>query len=237
MATNLPSTIPELINWANTHSGLWMTNAAQIGLSAAQATTFKTLVGTLVTNNAAAEDARQASKDATMNLHDSVGAVRVTAAAFIGVIKAFAESTQNPAVYPLAGVSPNDPPGTLPAPVPPQQFSASINGNGSLNVKWKVAQPAGVNGVQYLVSRRLAGQSGFTLISSEGRNKSFTDNTLPFGVDSVEYIVQPKRAEVLGEMSPIFSVRFGSVGGGGGGGLSIVGAESTPSNADVKIAA
>lgn len=235
MSTNLPRTIPELINWSNTHSDLWMTNAAQIGLSAAQATAFKTLVGSLVSNNTAAESARQASKDATMNLGDSVGAVRSIAGAYINVIKAFAQSTENPAVYALAGVSPSDGPSTLPPPVPPQQFSATVNANGSLTVRWKVSQPAGLTGVQYLVSRRLAGQTAFTIVSSEGANKSFTDQTLPFGIDRVDYIVQPKRGEVLGEMSAVYAVQFGTVGGGGGG-FTIAGT-GTSSSEGVKIAA
>ncbi len=235
MPTNLPTTIPELINWSNTHSDLWMTNAAAIGLSPAQASAFKTLVGTLVANNSAADMARQASKDATMNLGGSVAAVRTLAGAYINVIKGFAQSTENPAVYTLAGVSPNDGPSTLPPPVPPQQFSATVNADGSLTVRWKVAQPAGVTGVQYLVSRRLAGQTTFTIVSSEGANKSFTDQTLPFGVDRVDYIVQPKRGEVLGAMSAVYAVQFGSVGGGGGG-LAIAGTGTAPSEG-VKIAA
>lgn len=35
MATNMPSTIPELLNWANTHMNLWADNAASIGVAQA----------------------------------------------------------------------------------------------------------------------------------------------------------------------------------------------------------
>lgn len=234
MATNLPSTIPDLINWCSVHQDLWSTNAVAIGLSSAQATSFKALVATMVTNNGKADAARQASKNATMDLTSSVNSVRTTAGAYINLIKAFAETTHNDAVYSLAGVSADDPPSILPAPIAPATFGASINGDGSLTVKWKVTQPDGLTGVQYLVSRRMQGQTTFTMLSSEGKNKSFTDMTLPVGVDRVEYIVQPKRGEVFGDQSHIFTVQFGSVMGGG---MSIATIQSVPHDQPMKIAA
>lgn len=75
--------------------------------------------------------------------------------------------------------------------------------------------------------------------SSEGRDKSFTDTTLPVGVDKVEYIVQPKRGTVTGPQSNVFAVQFGSVpiGMGGGGSLSIVSTNTEPLKNGVKLAA
>ena len=230
MSQNLPKPIPELINWSNAHTDLWLLNATAIGLSAPQASGFKALVGAMVSANSAAEVARLASKDATMTLQNAVNAVRSTGGAYVATIKSFAETTNNPNVYVLAGVSPNDPPGTLPAPVPPQMFTAGVNPDGSLTIKWKVSQPGGVTNVVYLVSRRMNGTGTYMLISSEGSNKSFMDTTLPIGVDRVEYIVQPKRGTVLGEMSNVFSVQFGSVAGGG---MTI----TTSENGTMKMAA
>ncbi|HMN41337.1 MAG TPA: hypothetical protein PKE29_10860 [Phycisphaerales bacterium] len=215
MSQNLPRPIAELINWCGVHVDLWTDNAASIGLSGAQATNFKNLTDAMVTANTVAEAARQASKDATMSLQAAINAVRSTGAAYISTIKSYAETTGNNNVYVLAGVSPNDPPSTLPLPNAPQTFTAGVNPDGSLTIKWKVSQPEGVTSVVYMVSRRINGSGQYAIVSTEGSNKSFVDTTLPIGVDRVEYIVQPKRGTVVGPMSNVFQVQFGSVGGGG----------------------
>jgi hypothetical protein len=212
----MPTTIPELITWCNTHVDLWNLNAPQIGLAPSQASAFKAAVADMVTASADADTARQDSKDKTMALHAAMGTVRTLGAANIGIIKAYAETTHNMNVYALAGVSPNDPPSTLPAPSAPQQFTAGVNSDGSLTIKWKVSQPTGVSGVTYIVSRRVNGGDGpFTIVANEGSNKTFIDTTLPIGVDRVEYMVTPKRGMDYGVQSPVFSIQFGSVGGGG----------------------
>lgn len=236
MADNMPRTLPDLINWCSTHTSLWTANAEQVGLTDEQATAFKSLCDAMTANYAAAQAARQASKDATMNLQNAVTGVRALGGAYIAIIKGFAESSGDMDVYALAGVSPSNPPGTVPAPVPPTQFGATVNPDGSLTIKWRVSQPEGVSGVQYLVSRRVNGGNGpFTFVGAEASNKSFTDLTLPVGVDKVEYIVQPKRLGVVGEQSNVFAVQFGSVAGGGG--LSISTIASTPHAEPMKLAA
>jgi hypothetical protein len=235
MSANMPRTIPELMSWCNTHVDLWLTNAVSIGITSTQAGQFKTAVGDMTTNLSKADAARQASKDATMTAQNSIDVVRSMGSAFIGIMKSYAETTHNPNVYALAGVSPNDPPSVLPAPVAPDKFGASVNPDGSLTIKWKVSQPTGVSSVVYLVSRRVNGGDGpFMLVSSEGSNKSFTDMTLPVGVDKVEYMVQPKRGTVFGPQSNVFAVQFGSVGGGG---MSIATIQSVPHEQPMKIAA
>lgn len=79
---------------------------------------------------------------------------RALAGAYINVIKAFAEATNNENVYVLAGVSPNDAPGVVPPSNTAESFTANVNPDGSITVKWKASQPAGVTGVQYNVHRR-----------------------------------------------------------------------------------
>jgi hypothetical protein len=234
----MPTTIPDLINWCNVHEELFTNNAAEIGLSASQAADFKAAADALVTANADAQTARQASKDATMTLRSAVEAVRTLGNADINIIKAYAATTGNNDVYAKAGITPSDPPSTLPKPVAPTQFTAGVNTDGSITIRWKVSQPAGMSGVTYIVTRRINGGDGpFTIVSNEGSNKSFTDLTLPIGVDKVEYIVQPKRGMDFGPQSPIFTVQFGSVGGVGGGAMNITTTASVPHAEPMKIAA
>jgi hypothetical protein len=235
MATNMPSTIPELISWCNVHSNAWTVNAAAIGLSPAQATAFTTLCSNFSKANDTAQAARENSKFATNALKDAMNAVQVTGGAYINLIKAYAETTYNANVYNLAQVSPANPPGTVPEPVAPQQFGATVNANGSLTINWKVAQPTGTTGVQYRVYRRVNSTTNeYTLVSTEGSKKSYTDENLPYGVDMVQYIVQPVRSSVVGPMSPAFTVQFGSVMGGG---MSIARIDTTQNVEPMKIAA
>jgi hypothetical protein len=214
MPTNLPRTIPELLIWGDTHSELWQTNQPQIGLSAAQVTAFKTIVGSARSLANAADEARLASKNATEALHISLDNLRATGGAFVNLIKAYAETTNNMNVYTLAGVSPDDPAGTVPPPNTAESFTANVNPDGSLAIKWRASQPQGVTGVQYLVSRRVGAANSFTLVGTVGSIKTFIDTTLPFGVDNVQYIVQPKRGDTFGPQSQVFALQFGSVGGG-----------------------
>lgn len=235
MAQNMPVSIPDLINWCNVHQDLWTTNATSIGLSSGQAVAFKNATAALVTASSDAQNARQASKDATMILRSAVDSIRTLGNADINIIKAYATTTGDDRVYSKAGITPNDPPSTLPNPVAPTQFTAGVNTDGSITIKWKVSQPAGISAVTYIVTRRINGGDGpFVLVANEGSNKSFTDMTLPIGVDKVEYIVQPKRGMDFGPQSPIFAVQFGSVMGGG---MSIATMQSVPHEQPMKIAA
>lgn len=228
MATNLPVTLAELVAWADAHKTLWTTNQAQIGLSSAQVTAFGTLVQALDKANTDAENARIASKGATMTLNDAAAAIRSVGGSYVNIIKAFAQSTHNNTVYTLAGVSPDSPAGTVPPPNAPTNFSAQITPEGFLIVSWKASQPA--SGVQYRVTRRLNGEGDYTLLDTVGSVKKYTDKSLPFGVDRVDYIVVPVRNNDVGPAGNTFSLQFGSQGPG----LTIA---STSESGPMKMAA
>ena len=149
MADNLPRTIPALIDWCNVHGPLWAAAPTTIGLTTAQTTVLTGLISAFTKANTDAQMARDASKAATMTLKNAMDAIEATAGNYINTIKSFAETTNNPAVYTAAQISPDSPRGVVADPVAPTQFGATINSDGSLTINWKVAQPAGVNGVIY----------------------------------------------------------------------------------------
>lgn len=142
---------------------------------------------------------------------------------------------RKPNVYSLAGISPDSPRSTMPPPVPSQNFAAQINPNGSITLRFEVTQLAGVTNVNYLIYRRLNSANTFQLVGTADK-KTFTDETLPLGVDRVEYIVQPKRGSIAGEQSSVYALQFGSVNGGPGG-FAITNTATTPADASVKLAA
>lgn len=214
MGQNLPETVAEIIEWAEAHDPLFTANAVAIGLSPGQALAFKSFMSSARSAFSAAEVARLASKNATNAQTVAVTNLRNNAGALVGIIKAFAEATNNPNVYTLAGVSPPDPRGTVPPPNAAKNLKATLNPSGSLTISWKAVQPRGSANTVYLVYRQLPGESRLSLVATVGR-KSWTDETLPRGVDGVNYMVQSKRGSTLGPESDQLAVTFGSVDGPG----------------------
>jgi len=90
-------------------------------------------------------------------------------------------------------------------------------------VKWKTSQPPGVSGVIYSVRRALDG-GDYVLLDSVG-GKTFTDETVPVGTQSVSYAVKAKRGLQMSGWSESLTIRFGRIGGGG---LTITSTETGP---------
>ena len=76
------------------------------------------------------------------------------------------------------------------------------------------------------------GETSFDTVDFVGE-KTFNDTTLPRGVDGVSYIITGKAGQQTGPASAMFTLTFGSVGGGGT--TFITSSVETP--ADVKLAA
>ena len=96
-------------------------------------------------------------------------------------------------------------------------------------MKWKTSQPAGLSGVVYSV-RRSIDSGSYVLLDTVG-GKTFTDETVPIGTQSVSYAIKAKRGSQASEWSEALTLRFGRVGGG----LTITSTQTTP--ASVKLAA
>ena len=107
------------------------------------------------------------------------------------------------------------------------KLSASLDSQGDVIVTWKASQPVGVSGVIYSVQRALNGGE-YVLLDSVG-GKTFTDETVPIGTQSVSYTVKAKRGTQSSDWSEALTVRFGRIGGG----LAIMSSETSP----VKMAA
>lgn len=206
------------------HLGLWQGDPGAVGLSPSQVAGFADRLAAFDAARAAAENARELSLAATVKLRDAADSLRGGGGVLLALIKAFAASTGDVSVYPNAGVSRPDPArGVMPPPEPPTGQTFTINNDGSLTLRWKAKQPRGVVGVQYMISRRLPGERGFTLLGIAGSVKRFTDTTLPAGVASAEYQIRPHRGgrggrgEALGPVGNTIVVQFGVSGLGSAG--------------------
>lgn len=217
----LPRTIQELVNFGNDHYPGWVTNATGIGLSAPAALAFKNAAIDLTAKFTAVAAARTALRNAVMLQNDSVAVFREIAGEDLRIIKAFAESQPVPAtVYTLANIPAPAIPSPLPPPGQPNMITATLDGTGSITLKWKCANPVGGGAVAYILERRLATtgpNAVFDFIGIGGAGRTFTDETIPAGSTYVEYRITAQRGAVRGTPSIPFPVTFGGVGGGGGG--------------------
>jgi hypothetical protein len=208
----VPNTPIGKITFYEAHIAKWTTRAAQIGLSSADCTALAALI----------EDARKAfdeqqvamtaSKSSTMTMQNAVRAMHALGAADIAKIKAFAEATDDPNVYPLADIpapaspSPVGPPGT------PTDFTVGLEQTGAVTLRWKCPNPPGSVGTVYEVRRRVGPAGSFGYLGSQG-TRVFTDDTLPAGSTGVTYQITAIRSTSRGPAAQ-FNVNFG-VGGDG----------------------
>lgn len=211
---NIPTNRVDLLAFASAHASIWVTNEVQIGLSPAQATAVQQAVSGVTTANSAALTARAASRTATETLTTRFADLRSAVSDAMSTINAFAQNASKPSqVYALAQIAPPSPRGPSVPPVAPTELNVTLNpSTGSLVLKWKVAQPAGVFGVVYNVRRRI-GNGPLTHLGATGE-KQFEDDAIPAGTAELSYMIQSQRGSLTSTESITIAVRFG-VGGGG----------------------
>jgi hypothetical protein len=153
----------------------------------------------------------------------AVAAMANAAADIIKQVRAKA-AVSGDSIYTLASIpipatpSPKGPPG------PPTALIVTLDGDGTLHLKWKCVNPAGATGTIYQVWRRDGADGEFAYLGGTGV-KAFDDSTVPAGVTRVTYQIQAVRSTVQGPWSQ-FNVNFGA--GGGGSAMMIASVEQTP---------
>ena len=218
MSSVLPSTKAELLSFCQAHAPVWASAYTGIGLTTEEVEDFTALTADATTTSTAAVTARNAAKAATLTDNTANSALRTLAASLVAKIKFHADSTDDPNVYVEAQIPPPAAPGPAPVPAQPTMLRASLEPGGGLTINWKAANASGVGSVVYQVFRKLPMQTMFSLVGfSGGRDKFFTDLTLPAGNSGVQYVIQGARGGVSGAQSEILTVNFGIEGGGGGG--------------------
>ena len=224
MAGNVPpKPSVEQIIWFETHLPLWALTPTAFGTTAAAVTAQTTLVVNARKAYNDAQSARQNSKNATMAETAAVNNMLGGGRAMVNTMKAFIENSHNETLWGQSGLSPDAPPGPAPTPVAPYTMTASLDVDGNIILNWKTSQPAGLSGITYSI-RRALNDGNYMLLDTVG-GKTFTDETIPVGTQSVSYTIKARHGTQSSEWSPAFTVRFGRVGGGG---LAIMSTESAP---------
>jgi len=203
----LPNSREEMIEWFANRIAQWSANAATIGLDMAQITEVASLIDAAVVVHDDAIAARQASKDATIAYYNGADALRAYGADLIKVIKATAESTDNPDIYSLASIPPPADPTPAGAPDQPTDLTATVLLPFGIGLSWKGSTS---QGAYFEVYRRLETESTFSILKTT-KEKSFEDRTIPDGVDSVQYYIAAARDEFRTNSSSL-AVQFGAGG-------------------------
>jgi hypothetical protein len=210
MGRNLPQKRGAALDWSTERLGTWTANAEQIGTDSATVLAVATAIASATTLRTAAGAARAKSKSATKSYHDAADEALDLVRDLILEVKAFAASTDDPQVYVLADLSAKEAPGETPPPEAPSDVLYTLQFDGSLDLRWKGKGP---QGTFYIVKRKLAGENAFSIIATT-TDKTFTDNAIPQGTDSVQYQILAQQTDKVVQ-GPIVPVKLGSGNGQG----------------------
>ncbi|MEQ9095922.1 MAG: hypothetical protein RIE32_06625 [Phycisphaerales bacterium] len=208
MGRNLPSQRSAALDWTTERLATWTANAAAIGVDPTTVSAVSSAIATATNLRTAAGAARANSKSATASYHNAADEALDMVRDLILEVKAFAASTDDPRVYVLADLSPKANPSETPPPEAPSDVLYALQFDGSLQLRWKGKGP---QGTFYVVKRKLAGESAFTMIATT-TDKSFTDNAIPFGTDSVQYQILAQQTDKVVQ-GPVVPVKLGSGNG------------------------
>lgn len=215
-----PTKISEFVPWLVARAGAWKLAPASVGLSPAQAAAVDLAAKTLDAEYANAQKQRQLSKNATESQNQALRDAMAQLQLDLRIIDGFAAASANPAaVFQAAEIDPPAVPQPVPAPRAVTDITVGININtGATILKWKGDNPGGSANVSYIIRRKLAGASEFAFIGTAGSSgpeaRTYTDSTLPQGVDSVAYLITATRGSQTGPSVQV-QVRFGTVGSPG----------------------
>ena len=222
----IPKELVPKIEFFENHNTPWSSNAVAIGTTAGEVTALATKTTAARAAFNAQQAAQEAAKAATLDLKNKVTAMVDAGSDIIKKVKAKA-ATDGDNVYVLAQIPAPATPAPIGPPGTPSDFKVALNGDGSLTLAWKCANPVNATGTIYQVSRRIGSGGDFAIIGATGL-RSFVDATLPLGAGSgtVSYRILAVRSTVTG-MPATFIVTFG-VGGSGQMMASVVSALGEP---------
>lgn len=204
-----PQTTRQQIGWLQERIGDWAENADDLGLNEDQLGDLQTMLTQVVNNMTAASTARSVAKGKTHTFHASAEPLIALAGGLIKTIRARAITSGDAAIYELARINPPAPASPAPPPAKPTDLRVTIDpSSGALTLRWKASNPR-TSGTSYIIRRRTSTESTFSFIGTSG-SKSFTDSSFTAGPSSVAYTVQGTRSGISGELSNIFTIKFGA---------------------------
>lgn len=224
----LPHDRLAVIEFCESRFEVWDLDPPLIGLTKEQMGPFHDQMKAAREKYDLAIKAREASMAATAAMRTEVAALRAMAAAYVATIKAYAagggqEGYPADRILAMAQIDPASAGGRgRGGPGRAVRISTSVLPTGAIRLTWQAQRAAASTGAFFTVSRRLAGEAGFTILgtspglSRTRRRADFTDDSVPAGIGSVEYQIVGNRGRGAGavrEPSEVVTVTMGVVMG------------------------
>jgi hypothetical protein len=206
----VPDKQAEAINFFTSRLSLWAANAANIGLLPANVSAITAAVSDAQAKLNAALTARANAKSATVALTDSLSTMRSLGGDLIKTIRAYAETTENPAVYSLSNIPPVSPPTPLGPPAEPTNVQAALNSGGAVELAWDGSR---LGGTSFSIERQLtpiAAVPGTWTLIAVVEDRTYTDANVPQGQAMVAYRITAQRAGGTSDPSMPGVVLFGT---------------------------
>ena len=197
------------IEFFEAHLPIWSTDPAAIGLDAAQVATLATYTANARTEYDNLVAVRANARAATNTQKDTNDIMYNFGADLIKTIRAFAQTTNNDAVYNDAAIPPPSPPTPLGPPATPKNVNAQLNTAGEIVLTWDATREGGTS---FIIERSTASATGpWTMIGSV-EAVDFTDTAVPTGLNSVSYRITANRSAGSSTPTAAVTVPFGNTG-------------------------
>jgi hypothetical protein len=211
MAT-VPSTIVGKIEFFEEHLPVWAANAAAIGVDLAQIADLTARTASARASYESANATRTVARSATVTQRDDVNFMYDLGADLIKVIRAFAEATDDPSVYPTALIPPPSPGAPLGPPQTPKDLAGSLNSAGQIELDWDGTREGGTS---FRIERSINSSGGPWTLIGTSEERSFIDTQVPTALENISYRVTAVRAGGASIPTNPFTILFGSNGSTG----------------------
>jgi hypothetical protein len=212
MASVLPRSRQELINWCLERVASWAAAPASIGLSAPQVAAMASQLSAAQNAEDVALANRIAAKNSTLIYYTETDALRELVAGLTAAIKAYALTTDDPTVYAKASIPAPSPGAPLGPPPIPTNLSSTLLNSGNIEIRFDGTRRGGTS---FRIYRALTPPGGvtspFSLIGTS-EERVFIDTAVPIGQSSIAYRVEAGRAGGFSEPSDPTIVYFGASG-------------------------
>lgn len=212
MASSIPSSQSEMLSWFEAHAPVWIENATAIGLTSLQASTLNAMAGAGRSAFDFAQTKNQEKLAAFDAKNESLSTLRSYGSEMVKLIRAFAESTNNPVVYQTAQI----PQPAAPVPQPPENpynITFELLTTGQLQLRWKGSSNGG--STSYSVSRAVQTEPGGAFgapqtIAIVGE-KTFIDAGVPSCTIAATYVITAHKGVFTSPGSVPATARFAPV--------------------------
>ncbi len=210
----LPDSREQMVQFFEAHIPVWAKDPPSIGLTAAQIVDLDSRITAARAALTAQTAAINTKLAATEVMHTQTSDLRGFGSDLVKVIKAFAESTDDPGVYAAAEIPAPAPPTPAGPPDMPTDVTATLDNFGQVKVEWKGSRAFNT---QFILQRQLVPVGGsptaWTYAGSSATN-DYTDNALPTGYASASYRVYAQRSSGASDASTPTTLTFGTEGSG-----------------------